>query len=143
VLPIVNAWANSQDGRLAVDGRMETEWNDGRSQQPGQWLIADLGQVREVAGVTHALGEYARDFPRRLVIDVSRDGSAWELAWQGRTVVDAFLAATQAPIAAPMRFAFEPRQARFVRLRQLDTEIHLWRIAELQVHGKADGRSLR
>jgi hypothetical protein len=42
-----------------------------------------------------------------------------------------------------MRFAFEPRQARFVRLRQLDTEIHLWRIAELQVHGKADGRSLR
>jgi hypothetical protein len=143
VLPIVNAWANSQDGSLAIDGRMETEWNDGRSQQPGQWLIADLGQVREVAGVTHALGEYARDFPRRLVIDVSLDGSAWELAWQGRTVVDAFLAATQAPIAAPMRFAFEPRQARFVRLRQLDTEIHLWRIAELQVHGRADGRSLR
>ena len=61
VLPIVSAWANSQDGSLAVDGRMETEWNDGRSQQPGQWLIADLGQVREVGGVTHALGEYARD----------------------------------------------------------------------------------
>ena len=54
---------------------METEWNDGREQQPGQWLIADLGQVREVAGVTHALGEYARDFPRLLAIDLSLDGS--------------------------------------------------------------------
>ena len=60
VVPIVSAWANSQEGSLAVDGRMETEWNDGREQQPGQWLIADLGQVREVAGVTHALGEYAQ-----------------------------------------------------------------------------------
>jgi F5/8 type C domain len=139
-LPIVSAWANSQDGSLAVDGRMETEWHDGRSQQPGQWLIADLGEVREVAGVTHALGEYARDFPRRLAIDVSLDGLGWVPAWQGRTVVDAFLAAIQAPIAAPLRFAFEPRQARFIRLRQLDTEIHLWRIAELQVHGRADGR---
>ena len=75
VVPIVSAWANSQEGSLAVDGRMETEWNDGRSQQPGQWLIADLGQVREVAGVTHALGEYARDFPRLLAIDLSLDGS--------------------------------------------------------------------
>ena len=134
VLPIVSAWANSQDASLAVDGRIETEWNDGRSQQPGQWLVVDLGQTREVAGITHALGEYARDFPRRLAIDLSLDGSVWLPAWQGRTLVDAFLAATRAPIEAPVRVAFEPRQARFVRLRQLDTEIHLWRIAELRVH---------
>jgi hypothetical protein len=140
VVPIASARANSQDGSLAVDGRMETEWNDGRSQQPGQWLIVDLEQAREVAGVTHALGEYARDFPRLLAIDVSLDGSAWVQVWEGRTVVDAFLAATRAPIEAPVRVAFEPRQARFVRLRQLDTEIHLWRIAELTVHGTVGSR---
>jgi hypothetical protein len=137
VVPIVSAWANSQEGSLAVDRRMETEWNDGRSQQPGQWLIADLGQVREVAGVTHALGEYARDFPRLLAIDLSLDGVDWVPVWQGRTVVQAFLAATDAPIEAKMRFAFEPRQARYLRLRQLDTEIHLWRVAELQAHTRS------
>jgi len=139
-VPIVIAWANSQEGSLAVDGRMETEWNDGRSQQPGQWLTADLGQVREVAGVTHSLGEYARDFPRLLAIDLSLDGSEWVTVWQGRTVVQAFLAATDAPIEANMRFAFEPRQARYLRLRQLDTEIHLWRVAELVVHGVVGSR---
>ncbi len=140
VVPIVSAWANSQEGSLAVDGRMETEWNDGREQQPGQWLIADLGQVREVAGVTHALGEYARDFPRLLAIDLSLDGSEWVQVWEGRTVVQAFLAATDAPIEAKMRFAFAPRQGRYLRLRQLDTEIHLWRVAELLVHGVVGSR---
>ena len=140
IVPIVGARANSLDGSLAVDGRMDTEWNDGRSQQPGQWLIADLGQPREVAGITHALGEFARDFPRRLVIDTSLDGSTWVPAWEGPTVVEAFLAATRAPIEARMPFAFEPRQARFVRLRQLDIEIHLWRVAELTVHGTVDSR---
>jgi len=140
IVPIVGARANSLDGSLAVDGRMDTEWNDGRSQQPGQWLIADLGQPREVAGITHALGEFARDFPRRLVIDTSLDGSTWVPAWEGPTVVEAFLAATRAPIEARMPFVFEPRQARFVRLRQLDIEIHLWRVAELTVHGTVDSR---
>jgi hypothetical protein len=140
IVPIAGASANSLDGSLAIDGRMETEWNDGRSQQPGQWLIADLGQPREVAGITHALGEFARDFPRRLAIDTSLDGSTWVAAWQGPTVVDAFLAATRAPIEARMPFAFEPRQARYVRLQQLDTEIHLWRVAELTVHGPVGTR---
>jgi hypothetical protein len=140
VVPIVGARANSQEASLAVDGRMETEWNDGRSQQPGQWLIADLGQVREVGGIAHALGEYARDFPRRLAIDTSVDGATWTPAWTGPTVVDAFIAATRAPIEARMPFAFEPRPARFVRLRQLDTEIHLWRVAELAVHGGISSR---
>jgi hypothetical protein len=139
-VPIVGASANSLDGSLAIDGRMETEWNDGRSQQPGQWLVVDLGQPREVAGIAHALGEFARDFPRRLSIDTSLDGTTWATAWEGPTVVDAFIAATRAPIEARMPFSFEPRQARYVRLRQLDTEIHLWRVAELTVHGPASSR---
>ena len=70
----------------------------------------------------------------------SLDGSDWVPVWQGRTVVQAFLAATEAPIEARMRFAFEPRQARYLRLRQLDTEIHLWRVAELQAHASVGGR---
>jgi hypothetical protein len=39
--------------------------------------------VREVGGLTYALGEYARDFPRLLAIDLSVDRSRWSPAWEG------------------------------------------------------------
>ena len=79
---------------------------------PAQWIRADLGEVREVAGITHALGEYARDFPRLLAIDLSLDGSSWEEVWRGPTAALAFLAAARAPREAAMRITFPPRPAR-------------------------------
>jgi hypothetical protein len=133
--PIAGARANAQDPGPAVDGRVETEWHDGLTQQSGQWLIADLGEPRDVAGVTHALGEYARDFPRRLAIDVSLDALQWQTVWENPTAALAFLAAVRGPREAAMRIAFDPHRARYVRLRQTGKDEHLWRIAELQVHG--------
>jgi hypothetical protein len=35
-----------------------------------------------------------------------------------------------------MHIAFAPRQARFVRLRQLARHKNMWRLAELKIHGK-------
>jgi hypothetical protein len=133
-LPIVGARANAQDAAPAVDGQVETEWHDGRTQQVGQWLIADLGEPRDVAGVTHALGEYARDFPRRLAVDVSLDGVQWQTVWEKPTAALAFLAAVRGPREAAMRMTFEPHRARYVRLRQTGRDEHLWRVAELEVH---------
>src|SRR5262249_37508639 len=96
VLPIVSARAFLRDGAPMVDGRLAAEWGDG-PQRRGQWVLVDLGAVREVGGVTHAMGEYARDFPRRLAIDVSEDGKSWEQVWEGRTAALAFLAAVRGP----------------------------------------------
>ncbi len=133
-LPIVAVDAFRHDARVIFDGRIETEWGDD-PQRPAQWIRADLGEVREVAGITHALGEYARDFPRLLAIDLSVDGASWEEVWRGPTAALAFLAAVRAPREAAMRITFPPRAARYVRLRQLAEHRNMWRVAELRVHG--------
>lgn len=137
--PIVAVDAFRHEARVIADGRIETEWGDD-PQRPAQWIRADLGEVRQVAAITHALGEYARDFPRLLAIDLSVDGSSWEEVWRGPTAALAFLASTRAPREAAMRIAFPPRPARHVRLRQLAHHKNMWRLAELKVHGSTSGR---
>jgi hypothetical protein len=135
LLPVAEVTAFLRDGRNATDGRIDTEWGD-HPQRPGQWVMADLGAVREVGGVTHALGEYAADFPRQLAIDLSLDGEGWATVWAGPTAALAFLAAVRQPRAAQMRIAFAPHPARFVRLRQVAEHQNMWRVAELRVHAR-------
>ena len=134
VLPIVQARAFLRDATAIADGRIDTDWGD-IPQRPGQWVSVDLGAVREIAGVTHALGPYAHEFPRHLAIDVSLDGTAWEQVWEGRTVAYAFRAAVLAPRSSALYFTFAPHSGRFVRLRQLARHPYPWRVAEIQVHG--------
>jgi F5/8 type C domain len=133
VLPIMSARAFLRDGSAIIDRRLETGWGDG-PQRPGQWVLVDLGVVREVGGVTHAMGEYAHDFPRRLAIDVSEDGESWEQVWEGPTAALAFLAAIRGPREAAMHFTFPAQPARYVRLRQVAEHNNLWRVSELAVH---------
>ena len=44
------------------------------------------------------------------------------------------MASVRSPRGAIINIAFAPHEARFVVLRQLDIEIHLWRVTELSVH---------
>jgi hypothetical protein len=136
VLPVAAVSASAKDARVIVDGKLETEWEDG-PQRPGEWVVLDVGAVREIGGVTESLGEYARDFSRRQAIDLSTDGSRWEQVWEGTTAAQAFLAAVRGPREAAIRFAFPARPARFVRLRQLARHRNLWRVAELRAHAPA------
>ena len=131
--PIASVSAFRHDTAVMWDGKIETEWGD-NPQRPGQWLVVDLGTVREIGGLTHALGEYARDFPRRLAIDVSVDGERWARVWEDATAAAAFLAAARGPREAALQFVFAPHPARYVRLQQLATHRNMWRVAELQVH---------
>ena len=135
-LPIKGVWANAKDATVMVDGDLDTEWNDG-PQKPGQWVVIDTGEEREIGGVTESLGEFARDFSRRQAVDVSSDGEHWEEVWQGTTAAQAFLAAVRGPREAAVRIAFPSRRARFVRLRQIATHRNLWRVAELRVNAPA------
>ena len=134
VYPLVRAHAFLRDAGAIADGRIDTDWGD-VPQRPGQWVSVDLGVVRQIAGLTHALGPYAHEFPRHLAIDVSIDGTTWEQVWEGRTVAYAFRAAVLAPRAAEMHFSFAPRLGRFVRLRQIARHPYPWRVAEIHVHG--------
>ena len=58
------------------------------------------------------------------------------VAWEGPTVATAMLAAIARPRECPLRLAFSPRPARYVRLRSLAEHKNLWRVAEIQVHAR-------
>lgn len=135
-LPIAAVSASSAGAELTHDGRIETEWHDNPRQLPGHWLTVDLGTVRDVGGVTMWLGEFARDFPRRLAVDVSADGASWTTVWEGPTAATAMLAAIEDPRECPVRLPFPAHGARFVRLRSLADHKNLWRVAEIQVHSR-------
>jgi F5/8 type C domain len=138
-LPLASVEAWRYDAAPMLDGRIDTGWADG-PQQPGQWVRIDLGRVREVGGITHGLGDAARDYPRLLAIDTSLDASSWEQAWIGRTAAAAFLGAIRSPRQADIHISFGARRARFVRLRQLDNHENVWLIVELKVHAPATNR---
>ena len=137
VLPIaaIDTYAHD-DARAAIDGRLDSEWRD-IPQRPVQWVSVDLGAVHQVGAVTNAVGEYARDFPRVLAIDLSVDGSIWEQVWEGPVAAPAFRASVARPLETPIRFTFQARPARFVRLRQLANHVNYWRIAELRIYAPA------
>jgi hypothetical protein len=137
VVPIVAVSSSSPDGmELVRDGRLETEWHDNPRQLPGQWLTVDLGDVRNVTGVTLSHGEWAQDFPRQLAIEVSTDGVSWTVAWRGTTVSQAMLAAIAEPLKCVVPLGFEAHPARYVRLRLEAQHKNLWRIAEISVHSR-------
>ena len=137
-LPIVAMTANANEGSLhfATDGDFRTGWQDG-PQKPGQWVTIDLGSVRMVGGLVHAMGRIMQHFPRRLAIELSPDGSSWNRVWEGDAAAPAFLAAVRAPREVAMRFELPPQPARFVRLLQLARGEHYWTIIELGVFGPA------
>lgn len=137
-LPIRSVHAVRYDDAAALmhDGKLDTGWGD-FPQKPDQWVMIDLGEVREVGGLTHTIGDFFLDYPRRLIIDVSSDGRNWDCVWDAPTMGPMVLASIRAPRVTDMRFAFAPHAARFVRLRQVERARTMWRISELQVHAPA------
>ncbi len=129
----VQAVRNAATSSLMIDGDRATGWGD-YPQRPDGWVIATLASPQPVAGVATSIGDFLLDFPRRLAIDTSIDNETWEPAWEGPTFGHTFLGFIRAPRDAELRFSFSPREARFVRLRQLDTSTTMWRISELTIH---------
>jgi hypothetical protein len=98
-------------------------------------VTIDLGAAKQVEGVETLIGGYLADFPRGLTIDVSIDGTTWEVAWQGHPALMTYISALETPLTVPLRFPLN-RNARLIRLRQTDADpIFYWSIAELHVYG--------
>ena len=120
-----------------TDGDRVSRWHTGGPQAPNTEITIDLGEVRRVTGVELDIAGYVADFPRTLTIETTSDGASWSTAWSGGTALVALSAALVQPLDVPLRFAFEPRAARAVRLRQSASEqIYYWSIAELRVYGE-------
>jgi hypothetical protein len=120
-----------------TDGSRITRWHTGGPQDPTNELMVDLGTTRQVTAVEQVIAGYVADFPRKLTVDTSVDATSWSTAWSGGTALLAFSAALEQPLTLPIRSVFDPRPARYVRLRQTGTdEIYYWSIAELRVFGQ-------
>jgi hypothetical protein len=134
-LPIVSV--RVRDGTDVVgkvhDRDLATGWEE-PDQLPDQSVLIDLGTVREVGGLTHALGDAHFDFPRHLAIDASVSGSEWITVWDSPAMGPMVLASIRAPRVADMRIAFSPHPARYIRVRQTESHFRSWRISELSVH---------
>ena len=122
-------------GRM-TDGDRVTRWHTGGPQDPTNEVTIDLGSPHQVSGVELEIAGYTADFPRMLTIDSSLDGASWSPAWSGSGALVALSAALEEPLTIPLRFPFDDRPARYVRLRQtgMDTTYY-WSIAELSIYG--------
>ncbi len=138
-LPIASISAQFNAGRVMsmIDHDLNTRWDCGREQRPGDSFTVDLGSIRYVGGAELAVGGFSADFPRQLVIETSGDGGVWATAWNGNAPVIALSAALEDPLRMVMPFQFERRPARYVRFTQLGTEdIYYWSVAELRIVGE-------
>jgi hypothetical protein len=116
----------------ALDGALITRWSLGPQEKPAEATI-ELDSPTRVGQVVLDQGEYVADFPRRLQIDVSADGAAWENAWTGDTSVHAYYAAIRHPREVPLVLTINRDRVRFIRLRQVGSGRRDWSIAELHV----------
>ena len=120
-----------------TDGDRITRWHTGGPQAPTTDLTVDLGSPRQVTGVEQQIAGFVADFPRMLTVETSVDGTSWATAWSGGTALIAFSAALDQPLDVPIRTMFDPRPARYVRLRQTGSDdVYYWSIAELRVFGE-------
>ena len=125
-----------EDAHWMIDGDPATGWGD-NPQTHDQWVIADLGAVRPVGGVSTAIGDVILHFPRRLAIELSTDRTSWSRVWEGPVFAQTFLGYVKDPRNAVLEFPFAARDARYVRLLQLEDYPRLWRISELRIHAPA------
>jgi len=119
--------------RQALDRNVDTYWVCG-PELGEQHLTIDLGSVQAAGAVLHDEGPQVGNFPRRLIIETSVDGSTWVPAWTGNAWGPAISASMRNPRANHIWFVFEPRPARFVRLTHpSETQHYTWAIADLEV----------
>ena len=134
--PIVSALGNGWPTpvKAPIDKRVNTYWESLTRQRGSEGMTLTLQEVAIVRGIALALGARAGGYPRHLIVETSLDGQAWIPAWEGPTAGLAYRAAVLNFDSVRFGFTFEPRAARFVRLRQgAVAEDAYWTIAEVEV----------
>jgi hypothetical protein len=119
-----------------MDGDLVSRWEAHRPQRPGDWITIDLGSPRRVRAIETDLGGYVADFPRKLRIETSVDGTSWQETWSGSGGGPALAGALLDARMMPLIFEFDARPIRYIRMTQLAADPKFyWTIAELKVFG--------
>lgn len=123
----------------AVDRIEQTRWSSEKPQHPGLFFEVNLGKIFSVKGFTLFLGDSRRDFPRRLKVLGSRDGTAWseiktdwtsEFYWAGNVLLKMR--------GDRINYFFNPVDLKFLKLIQEGTDPkYYWSIHELTIYGQS------
>ena len=133
----VTASLNQELARVMTDGDLASRWEPGRGQQSGDTVTIDLGAAKTVRAVELALGRFTADYPRKLLVETSIDGTSWQPAWSGSGGGPALTAAIFHPTIVPATLPLGDLVARFVRLTQTGSDpVFYWSIAEITVYGR-------
>jgi len=133
-LPIkaITAFPSQPNAPRALDGNLRTRWSGGLQKSAADFTI-ELASPGRVNQLVIALGEFMTDFPVRLRLDVSADGTSWDVVHLGDTALHAYYAARRHPKEIPVVYPIERDNVRFIRLTQLGWGTHDWSIPEVQV----------
>ena len=116
----------------AMDGNLKTRWSGGIQNSTADFTI-ELARPQHVGQVVTDLGEFWTDFPARLRLSISSDGTAWETVYTGDTALQAYYAALRHPKEIPVVYPIDRDNVRFVRFQQIGWGTHDWSIAEVRV----------
>jgi hypothetical protein len=128
----LDAFPSAPHTPRAIDGDLRTRWSGGVQRAAADFTI-ELGQPEHVGQLVVDLGEFWTDFPQRLLIEVSADGSGWQTVFDGPTALHAYYGALRHPKEIPLVFALNRDNVRFIRMKQLGWGSHDWSIAEVHV----------
>jgi hypothetical protein len=128
----VHTSTGSDVSGLVSDAERTTGWLTA-TQQGTEELVGDLERDRLVRGAVLAQGAWPGGFPRRLAIQTSLDAATWSDAWTGDLSRAAVRAAIDDPRDVTIPLQFEPRRARYLRIRQIGFSALPWAVAELRV----------
>jgi hypothetical protein len=128
----LDAFPSAPHTPRAVDGDLTTRWSGGVQRAAADFTI-ELPQPAHVGQVVTEIGEFWADFPMRLQLDVSPDGSQWETVYLGSGALQAFYGGLRHPKQVPLVYSIDRDNVRFIRMKQLGWGPHDWSIAELRV----------
>ncbi len=107
----------TKDDLLMLDDNLETYYNSGNAQRPGHWLGLDLRTIRPVHEIRIRQGRNDTndsDFFDNAILEASADGKNWKQLTD--TLKSQYV----------INWTGEPVDARYIRLRRLDSERRNW-----------------
>lgn len=122
--PVTLAPLVDDDPKTARSTKVEPSANE--------MLTMDFGGAAPLCGIGLSLGALAKDYPGRLVVELSLDGLEWSSAFDGSTAGFALAGALAQPVDARLEVPLMPVPARFVRLQVSGwSRSERWTLAEL------------
>ncbi|BFT74527.1 hypothetical protein PAENIP36_59690 [Paenibacillus sp. P36] len=118
-----NDASNPSDVNHVIDGKMNTRWDTGEYQKPGEWFQVNMGAVSTINEVVLDASGHTQDYPRGYIIEVSSDGQTWKKVAENANNTDVKVVAT-----------FSPVNAQYVKITQTGSSTaNYWSIDEMDI----------